>query len=144
MNVGAHRHTGLGNELNTIFSHGSHRRRVDNLRVDTRLYSFEHIASGKVNSRSLFKGKVDVGFRSRHQRMHHALHVSTGHIVSFKVVARNILQSGLVCLNQAGHNYSGRHITNAHQKQLHQRNLYTRHLGREPKKERYKMKEHGQ
>ena len=113
--IGTHRNAGFGYELNTIFGHSCHGGCVYYFRIDTRLHSLEHIAAGQVDGGSFFKREVDVGLRCRHQRMHHALHVSARHVVGFKVVARHGAQPGLVCLDKARHDDAGRHITNAHQ-----------------------------
>ena len=76
--------------------------------------------------------------------MHHALHMTAGHIVRFEIVACHVGQSGLVRFYQTRHNDIGRHITDAHQKQLDERNVNARYLGRQPEEERHEVKEYTQ
>ena len=58
--VSPHGDTSLGDELNTILSHGCHRRRVDYLGIDTRLDCLKDIAACKVDGGSLFKAEFDI------------------------------------------------------------------------------------
>ena len=60
LDVGANRYASLGNELDTVFSHGGNRRRVDDLRVYGHLHGLEDVAPRQVDSRSHLEGKVDV------------------------------------------------------------------------------------
>lgn len=140
MDVGTHRDTGFGNQLNTVLGHSCYGRRVDDFRIDTGLYGLKHITTCQVNRCRLLKRKVYVGLRSRDQGMHHALHVSACHIMCFEIIAGNRTQTCFMRLYQAGHNDARGHITDAHQEQLEQRDLYTRHFSREPKEEGDKMK----
>ena len=142
MNVGAHCHAGLGNELDAVLGHSSHRGCVDYLRIHTGLDRLKHIATCQVNGRGLFEAEVNVGLRGRHQSVYYALHVAACHVVGLQIVARDGAQAGLVCLDERRDNHPGRHIADAHQEQLYQRNLYARHLGREPQEEGHEMKEH--
>ena len=120
MDVGAYRHTGLGDELDAVFGHGGHRRRVNHLGVDGSLNSFKHVASRQVNGSGLFKREVDIGFRGRDEGVYHALHVSASHVMRFEIVACDGAESSFVGLDEARHDNAGRHITDAHQKQLYQ------------------------
>ena len=144
VNVGTHGDAGFGDELDAVFGDGCHGWRVDDLGVDARLHSLEHVAAGEVDGGSLFKGEVDVGLRCRHEGMYHALHVATGHVVCLEVVAGDVVQTGLVRLDEGGHDDVGRHIAQAHQGQLQQRNADARHACRHPQKEGHEMEEHGE
>ena len=118
--VGAHRYAGFGDELDAVFCHGGHRRRVNHLRVDRHLYRLEHVTSGKVDARCHLEGKLDVGFRCRYQRVHHFLHVSACHVVGFQFITGDGVQSCLVGFYHGGHDDMGRHVTDAHQEKLYQ------------------------
>ena len=144
VDVGTHRYAGLGNELDTVLGHGCHRRSVDYLRVDRSLHSLKHVATCEVDGCGLFERKVDIGFRSTDQRVHHSLHMTTSHIVGFKIVACDVAEAGLVGLNQGRHNDARGHIANTHQKELDERNVYARNFGREPEKERHKVEKDGE
>ena len=49
--VRAHRHTGFGNQLNTVFRNGGYRRRINHFGIHRHLYGFEHITTGEVDRR---------------------------------------------------------------------------------------------
>ena len=76
--------------------------------------------------------------------MDHLLHVSARHVVGFKLVARDVAQSGFVGLDHGGHDGVGRHVADAHQEELDEGDVHSRHFGGKPEEERYVMEEHGQ
>jgi len=84
--VGANGNTGSANELNSVFGNRGNRWRVNNFGVHRHLYSLKYIASGKVDSGSHFKAKLDVGFLCRNQGVNHFFNMSTGQIVSFEFI----------------------------------------------------------
>ena len=144
VDIGTHRDAGLGDELDTVFGNGGNRRRINDFGINGGLHGFEHVATGEVNSRGLFKREVYVGFRRADKSVHHALHVAAGHIVRLEVVARDVAQPCLVRLDEARHDDVGRHVTDAHQEELQQRDVYARHFGGYPKEEGYEVEENGQ
>ena len=144
VDVGAYGDAGLCYQLDTVFGYGGYGWRVDYLRVDGSLHGLEHVAARQVYGRGLFKRQVDVGFRCRNQGMYHALHMSARHVVGFQIVAGDVLQAGLMGLDEARHDDTGRHVADAHQEELYQRDAHARYFGGEPKEERYEMKEYRQ
>ncbi len=52
--------------------------------------------------------------------MHHLLHVASGKIVGFEIIAGHAGQSGLVCLDHGSDYHRCGHFTDTHQHELQQ------------------------
>ena len=134
--VGTHSHTGLGDKLDAVLGDSSDGRSVDDLGIYAHLDSLEHIAAGKVDGGGHLKAEIDVGLRCRHEGVHHALHITAGKVVSLEIVARNIMEPGLVSLDKSSYDHACRHLAYSHKHKLQQRDLHTAYPGRNPQEER--------
>ena len=76
--------------------------------------------------------------------MNHALDVSSRHVVCFQVVARDGMQAGFVCFDEAWHDDAGWNVSDSHEEELNQRDFHSRHFGGEPEEERHEVKEDAQ
>ena len=132
LDVGTHRHARLGNELDTILCHGSHRRRIDYLRVYRHLHRLKDITTRKVDSRSHLKVEHDIGLLGRHEGMYDIRHITTGQVVGFQLVGVE-LQTRLRAFDHRRDDNRGRHLTPAHQHQLQEADSHARNQRREPK-----------
>ena len=95
------------------------------------LYGFEYVTAGKVDGGCHLERQLDIGFRGGYQCVYHPLYVTSGKVVRFQFVARDVLQSCFMSFNHAGHNDIRRNITDTHQEKLYQRDVYSRYFGRQ-------------
>ena len=130
--VRANRHTGFGNQLNTVFCHRSYRRRIDHARIDTHLHSLKHVAACQINRRSHLERQIDSGFAGAYQRMYHALDMAAGKVMSLQSVTLHFHQTRLVSLDHTIDDLRRRHLTDAHQKELNQTDTYTAYYSIDP------------
>ena len=76
--------------------------------------------------------------------MNYSLHMSSGHIMGFEIVACDLMESSLMGFDEARHDDAGRHIANAHKEELNERYFHARNFGRKPQKEGYEVEKHTQ
>ena len=82
--IGAHRYTGLGNQLDTVFGNSCHGRGVNYFGVNGHLYGFEYVTAGKVDGGCHLERQLDIGFRGGYQCVYHPLYVTSGKVVRFQ------------------------------------------------------------
>ena len=67
--------------------------------------------------------------------MDHALHITSGEVVGFEIVACDVLKAGFVGLDQGADDYCGRHLSDTHQHELEQRYSHAADSGGNPQEE---------
>ena len=118
LDVGTHRDTGFGNELNTVFCHSSHRRSVDNFGIDRGLDSLQYVATSKIDGCGGLEIEVHIGLIGADEGVDDGTHVAASKVVSLKVVLLDF-QTGFRGTDEVANDDRRRHLAKTHKDELH-------------------------